>query len=493
MAPKSVADLATLVAGTVVGDGRVEVSDATHDSRDAGPATLFIAVRGARHDGHVFVADAVSAGSPAVCVSEDVTTTATRIVVPDTRAAMGPLAASVHDDPSAAVPVLGVTGTNGKTTVTHFSESILRAAGRNPGLIGTVGSRVADRVFPTVRTTPEATDFQRLLARMRDAGADVIATEVSSHALELGRVAGTHFAVAAFTNLSQDHLDFHGDMDSYGAAKRRLFTEYDVGTAVINLDDPFGRVLSESASAPVTTVGRGGDLEASNIAYSHDATSFTLTIGGEDHRVAAPVLGAFNVANIVVAAGCCLAMGVAPTVIAEAITGLSGVPGRFELVSAGSGSRVFVDYAHTPDSITAAIEAAREMAPKRVIALIGAGGDRDAEKRPQMGRAASGADVVVVTSDNPRSEDPADIAATVEAGIAPDVARIIDLDRSSAIEKAIAMAASDDIVLILGKGHEPGQEIAGEVFPFDDRAVAREVLGIGESTGAKPDSGSMYQ
>jgi UDP-N-acetylmuramoyl-L-alanyl-D-glutamate--2,6-diaminopimelate ligase len=493
MATKTVADLATVVSGEVVGDPVVAVSDATHDSRHAGPETLFIAVRGARHDGHAFVEDAVRAGSPAVCVSEDLATTATRIIVSDTRAAMGPLSARIHDDPSIAVPVIGVTGTNGKTTVTHFAEAILRAAGRNPGLIGTVGSRVGGRVFPTVRTTPEATDFQRLLAEMRDAGADVIATEVSSHALELGRVAGTHFTVAAFTNLSQDHLDFHGDMERYGAAKRRLFTEYDIGTAVINLDDPYGRSLAEATSAPVTTVGRGGDLEATDIAYSAASTTFTLTIGGDSHQVTVPILGEFNVANVVVAAGCCLAVGVDAGAVVDGMAALRGVPGRFELVSTGSRLRVFVDYAHTPDSIAAAIAAARAMGPRRVIALIGAGGDRDAAKRPEMGRAASAADVVVVTSDNPRSEDPEVIAGAVESGLAQDVARLIDLDRRSAIEKAIAMASPDDIVLLLGKGHETDQEIAGRVLPFDDRAVAGQILDDAESHGPSPDSGSMYR
>lgn len=493
MAPKTVGDLATVVSGAVVGNPAVVVSDATHDSRHAGPGTLFIAVRGARHDGHLFVEDAVGAGSPAVCVSDDVATAATRIIVSDTRAAMGPLSARIHDDPSTAVPIIGVTGTNGKTTVTHFAEAILRTAGRNPGLIGTVGSRVADRVFPTVRTTPEATDFQRLLAEMRDAGADVIATEVSSHALELDRVSGTHFAVAAFTNLSQDHLDFHGDMERYGAAKRRLFTDYDIGAAVINIDDPYGPTLAEATPAPVITVGRGGDLEASDIAYSEASTSFNLSVGGEKHQVTVPILGEFNVANVVVAAGCCLAVGVGPDAISEGVAALRGVPGRFELVSAGSSLRVFVDYAHTPDSIAAAIAAARAMRPRRVIALIGAGGDRDAAKRPEMGRAASAADVVVVTSDNPRSEDPAEIAGAVESGLAQDVARLVDLDRRAAIEKAIAMASRDDIVLLLGKGHEPGQEVAGKVLPFDDRAVARQILGEGESPAPPSDSGSMYR
>lgn len=486
----SVGALADAVGGKVVGDESVNVIDVTHDSRMAAPGVMFVAVTGATHDGHDFVDQAIANGAGALCVTRPVDATVPQVVIEDTRRAMGPMASVVHGNPSHQVPVIGVTGTNGKTTVTHHIESIASRAGLFPGLIGTIATRVGDVTFESARTTPEATDFQRLLARMRDEGADVIATEVSSHALALERVAATRFAVAAFTNLSQDHLDFHGTMSNYRKAKERLFTDYDVGTAVINIDDPVGREIAGNCSTPLFTVGRAGDLEVTRLEPSLTGTRFEVRTGDTAHTVTAPIIGGFSVANAAMAAACCLALGLGIEEVLVGLQGLDGVPGRFELVSGEGPVRVLVDYAHTPDGVRQAIHAASRITQGRVIAVIGAGGDRDVEKRPLMGEAASAADVVVVTSDNPRSEDPQTIVDQVAGGVGREVVR--EADRRTAIGLAVEAANDGDVVLILGKGHETGQEVGGMVLPFDDRATVRELLGIGSvDSGAR--SGSMFR
>ena len=479
------------VGGLVVGDPDIWLSDVTHDSTQAGPSVLFVAVRGSTHDGHDYVGSALGAGSPAVAVEMLVDAPVTQIVVADTRAAMGPMAARVHGDPSTKLAVVGVTGTNGKTTVTHYVESLLTSAGRTVGLIGTVETRVGTAVLPSVRTTPEATDFQRLLAEMRRLDAGVVAAEISSHALEMRRVAGTRFEVAAFTNLSQDHLDFHGSMGSYRQAKERLFREYEVGTAVVNVDDPVGAAIASWVETPVITVGRDGDVRAENVETSFHGTHFDLVTDQGEIDVTSDLIGSFNVENALVAVGCCLALGLTLDEISIGLARLGGVPGRFEQVSDSGPVHVIVDYAHTPDGVQEAISVARSIAEGRVIAVVGAGGDRDREKRPLMGRAATGADLAILTSDNPRSEDPDRILAEVAAGASgPWV--ILEVDRRQAIESAIAAAEEGDVVLVLGKGHETGQEIRGQVFPFDDRKVAREILAarVG-SADFDPDSGSM--
>ena len=492
MSPKTAAELGRLVSGSVVGDATAAVSDVTHDSRQAGTGILFTAVEGATKDGHEYVPDAVAAGSTVVCVNRRLDIPVTQIVVEDTRAVMGLLAARVHGDPSAEVPVVGVTGTNGKTTVTHYIESITASTGWKPGLIGTIRTSVGDTRYESTRTTPEATDFQRLLGRMRDEGADVIATEVSSHALDLERVAGTRFAVAAFTNLSQDHLDFHHDMASYRQAKERLFRDYDVESAVVNVDDPVGKDIASWAPMPVTTVGDGGDVRAANLVATDLGAGFDLVVGGEAAKVETPLIGSFNVRNALVAAACGLALGLTLDQVKEGLGSLAGVPGRFELVSGSSAIRVIVDYAHTPDSVRAAVGAAREVTKARVIAVLGAGGDRDIDKRPLMGASAALADLVIVTNDNPRSEDPGSIADAVFAGIPEARSALVELDRRAAIEMALDGAEPGDIVLVLGKGHETSQMIGNEVKPFSDRTVVRRLLGLTpESAGSGLTSGSM--
>ncbi|MEX1124790.1 MAG: UDP-N-acetylmuramoyl-L-alanyl-D-glutamate--2,6-diaminopimelate ligase [Acidimicrobiia bacterium] len=482
---KKLGDLAVEVGGFIHGDPDVLVVDVTHDSRHAGEGTLYVAIRGSHFDGHDFIAGAVSAGSTAVCVDHFTGSEVSELEVVDTREVMGPLSAAVHGDPSATVAVVGVTGTNGKTTVTHYVESITATAGRTPGLIGTVHTRVGDHALTSERTTPEATDFQRLLAEMRDLGADVIAAEISSHALELGRVSATKFAVAAFTNLSQDHLDFHGDMDAYRVAKERLFLDYEVGTAVINVNDPVGKGIASTAQMPVIRVGPDADLWVENLDTSFDGTFFDMVVFGDRRRISAPIIGAFNVENALVAAGCCLALGLSVDEVVAGLGLLVPVPGRFELVSGAFPIRVVVDYAHTPEGIRQAISVARDLAMGRVIAVFGAGGDRDREKRPLMGRAATEADLAVLTSDNPRSEDPEAIIRDVMSGVEGS-GIIVETDRRRAIEHAIRAASPGDVVLILGKGHETGQEIGGRVSPFDDKVVARDVL---DRMVRAPDSG----
>ena len=481
---KSLAELALDVGGVTHGDPDVIVTDVTHDSRHAGEGTMYVAVRGSHVDGHVFIADAVASGSIAICVDHFTGSRVSELEVPDTRQAMGPLSAAVHGDPSSTVAVVGVTGTNGKTTVTHYVESITASAGRTPGLIGTVHTRVGDHALVSERTTPEATDFQRLLAEMRDLGADLIAAEISSHALELGRVSATRFAVAAFTNLSQDHLDFHGDMASYRAAKEGLFRDYEVGVAVINVNDPVGREIAEWVPSPKILIGRD-DLWAENVVTSLQGTSFDLVTGGFKIPVVAPLIGAFNVENALVAAGCCLGLGLDVEEVVAGLEVVGPVPGRFELVSGSFPVHVVVDYAHTPEGIHQAITVARDLAMGRVIAVFGAGGDRDREKRPLMGRAATEADLSVLTSDNPRSEDPEAIIREVRAGSEASGV-IVEADRRRAIDHAIRAASPGDVVLILGKGHETGQEIRDRILPFDDKLVAMAIL---ERIARSPDSG----
>jgi UDP-N-acetylmuramoyl-L-alanyl-D-glutamate--2,6-diaminopimelate ligase len=488
---KKLEDLALAVGGVTHGDRNVLLTDVTHDSRHAGSGTMYVAVRGSHVDGHDFVTEAVAAGSPAICVDHHMSSGVAELEVADTRAVMGPLAAAVHDDPSASLAVVGVTGTNGKTTVTHYVESIAAGAGRTPGLIGTVHTRVGEHNLSSERTTPEATDFQRLLAEMRDLGADLIAAEISSHALELGRVSATRFAVAAFTNLSQDHLDFHGDMDAYRAAKGRLFEEYEVDAAVINVGDPVGREIADKAKMPVLRVGPDGDLRAGAVSTSFDGTSFDMTLEGESHHVTAPLIGDFNVENALIASGCCLRLGLSIEDVVAGLGRLGPVPGRFEVVSGSFPVRVVVDYAHTPEGIHQAISVARDLALGRVIAVFGAGGDRDREKRPLMGRAAIEADLSVLTSDNPRSEDPEAIIRDVMSGIEGSGV-VVEPDRRRAIEHAVRAASPGDVVLILGKGHETGQEVGERVLPFDDKLVAAEVLDrMGRSSDSEGGSGSM--
>jgi UDP-N-acetylmuramoyl-L-alanyl-D-glutamate--2,6-diaminopimelate ligase len=439
--------------------GAVEITGVTHDSRQVRPGVMFCCVRGARHDGHQFAREAVAAGAAALLCEHRVGTDVPEVVVPDTRAAMAGAAAAFHGHPSRSLQVVGVTGTNGKTTTVHLLAAALRAAGIPTLVVGTLTG---------VRTTPESTDLQALLADARDRGDRAVALEVSSHALVQHRVDAISFAAVAFTNLSRDHLDFHASMEEYFKAKASLFTADFAPTAVIDVDGPYGRLLASTTDVP-NVIGTGvSKVELLAVGVSNSRFRW------RDLEVNLPLGGRFNVANAVVAAELARALDVAPSVIAEGLAAAPPVPGRFERLDAGQPYTIVVDYAHTPDGIEHVLAAAREVVGDgRVIVVFGCGGDRDATKRPFMGREAEeGADLVVVTSDNPRYEDPARIIADILAGFGTRP-WLVEPDRGTAIRAALAEARAGDIVVIAGKGHETTQEIAGRVDHFDDREVAR--------------------
>lgn len=455
----------------------VSVADVTHDSRAVGPGSLFVAIPGEQHDGHDYVDRAIAAGAAAIIVEHDVASPS-QIVVPDARAALPWAAAAVYGDPSHRLAVVGVTGTNGKTTVTHILEQIVITAGSTAAIVGTVGARIGAAGRSVTRTTPEASDLQRLLSDMVVAGVDVAAIEVSSHALSLHRVDAIRFRVAAFTNLMQDHLDFHGDMESYFATKASLFTADRADHAVIAVDEEWGRRIAAATDVPATTVaiGRDADVTAVSVTESIAGSSFVIATQGRRIPIELPVPGRFNVQNALVAAAVALELGIDDESIARGFSSVGTIPGRFERVESARGFGVVVDYAHTPDAIEAVVDSARRISQGRVIVVFGAGGDRDQEKRPAMGRAASRADIAILTSDNPRSESSIAIMTAVRSGIPPTASIIEEPDRRRAIRTALEAAGSDDLVLVLGKGHETGQETAGIIEPFDDRVVVLEEL-----------------
>jgi UDP-N-acetylmuramoyl-L-alanyl-D-glutamate--2,6-diaminopimelate ligase len=434
------------------------------DSRSIRAGSLFCCLRGAHYDGHAFAAAARAAGASALLVDHRLDVDLPQLVVPDTRNAMGWLAASFFGHPSRSLTLVGVTGTNGKTTTTSFIASILSAAGRPTGLIGTLTG---------AHTTPESPDLQARLAEFVGEGVTAVVMEVSSHALELQRVIGCHFDIAVFTNLGRDHLDLHGTEERYFAAKAKLFQPRLADCAVVNIDDPHGRLLMDVGAIPTSGFGLA---DVSDVVVS--ATSHSYTWRGQHIEV--PIGGDFNVMNSLAAASACARLGIDQAAIAAGLGDAPVVPGRFEAVVAGQSFAVIVDYAHTPDGLEKAIRAARQVAGSAEVHVVfGCGGDRDRDKRPMMGETASRlADHVVITSDNPRSEDPlAIINATVEGVPADYRGRVvIEPDRRQAIEIALRQARSGDVVLIAGKGHEQTQTIGDQVLDFDDRAVARQLL-----------------
>ena len=470
--------IAERVGGRLVGEGDPVVLDATHDSRQVGAGSAFIAIRGMTSDGHDFIDRAIELGASAVVSEEPREARVPFLVVPDTRAVMAQVAAAVHGDPSHELSVVGITGTNGKTSVAFILESILQSAGVPTGMIGTILTRVGDDQIPTLRTTPEATDFQRLLRVMADRGAKAVVAEVSSHALRLGRVRETRFSAVAFTNLSQDHLDFHADMEDYFSAKAELFGGDYSSRGVICIDDAYGRRLTNDTEIGVLTVSMGADADITATIEDRSLAGTRIELhlpDGVGRPLELPLIGDFNIRNALVAAGCAWELGLSSEEIVVGLGRAQAAPGRFEVVSGDAPLRVIVDYAHTPGGISTVIETVRSVTPGRVVVVFGAGGDRDRSKRPLMGLAASAADVVFVTSDNPRSENPDAIIADVVSGIdGVEVHRIAD--RRQAIESAILGAADDDVVLVLGKGHERSQEIGDRVMPFDDRVVARAAI-----------------
>jgi len=483
-ASRSLTDLPALLpalrpAETAARPHGVRVTGCTLDSRAVQPGDLYAALPGSRAHGADFGVQALAAGATAVLTDpEGAARLGTDVPVPvlvadDPRAVLGAVARWVHDDPGADMLLLGVTGTNGKTTTAFLLEAGLRAAGHRTGLLGTVLTRIGDDVVPSVRTTPEAPDVQALLALMRERGTTAVALEVSSHALTLGRVDGICFDVAAFTNLSQDHLDFHPTMEDYEAAKASLFTAERSRRAVVNVDDPAGRRLIRSAGVPLVTYGEDADWQAREVDLRGNGSSFRLTGPGVDMRAGVRLPGEFNVANAVAAIAVLVSAGVPVEDAVRGVADLPGVPGRMERVDVGQDFLAVVDYAHTPDAVTRLVEAVRAVSAGRVLLVLGCGGDRDRGKRPLMGRAAAAADVAVLTSDNPRSEDPDAILAEMAAG-APGALR--EPDRRAAIALAVAQARPGDVVVVAGKGHETGQEVAGTVHPFDDRVVLRDLL-----------------
>ena len=450
--------IAALAPADVLRRAPVEIGDLAYDARTVGPGTLFFCVPGSRADGHDFAPEAVAGGAVALVVERPLDLDVPQLVVPDTRRAMAPVADEFFGRPSEELQVAGVTGTNGKTTTAFLMYSILAAAGRRPGLLGTIESRVGGERRPAIRTTPEAIDVQRAFREMLDSGDRSCAMEATSHGSELGRLDGVRFSALVFTNLSQDHLDFHGTMERYFDAKRRLFLEGGP-PAAINIGNEWGRKLA--ADRP----------DATTFGLTDDAQIGLAELEGIDLKLR----GRFNVENALGALAASRLLGIDDAAIARGLEAVRGVPGRFESVVEGQPFEVIVDYSHKPEALESVLGTARDLAAGRVICVFGCGGDRDRGKRPLMGRIASElADLAIVTSDNPRSEEPQAIIDEILAGVTSEVE--VEPDRAAAIERAISVAGEGDVVLIAGKGHEQGQEFADRTIPFDDREVARDVL-----------------
>ncbi len=462
----------------------VHLTDVTHDSRAVRDGSLFCAIPGARVDGHEHVPQALARGATAALVERWLDVPLPQVRVGSVREAAGPAAAVVHGDPSHELVVVGITGTNGKTTTSYLLEGAFGAAGWGTGVIGTVETRIHGDPEPGVRTTPEGTDLQRLLRTMRTRGVDAVAMEVSSHGLDLHRVDGTRFEVAVFTNLSQDHLDWHGTMDDYLAAKARLFGPELARRAVVVLEDDWSRRLLERVRIPYVTVGRDRDADVRLLdeVTTVDGGSASLSRDGRRIDISTRLPGGFNLVNAAAAVVAALEAGVPEDAAVAGVAASDGAPGRLERVVAGQDFTVLVDYAHTPAAVAAVIATLRASTTGRVLVVLGCGGDRDREKRAPMAAAAARADVAVLTSDNPRSEDPIAILEQMAAGAEAAVALgapasiVVEPDRRRAIETAIERARPGDVVLLAGKGHETTQELRDGTIPFDDRQVARTLL-----------------
>jgi UDP-N-acetylmuramoyl-L-alanyl-D-glutamate--2,6-diaminopimelate ligase len=466
-----------LAPSEVTGGQQVAIADLAYDTRSVSAGALFFCVRGKRVDGHDLAWEAIERGAVALVVERELDVDVPQLLVPSTRESMAVAADVFFGEPTKELELAGVTGTNGKTTTTFLLRAILDAAGRKPGLVGTVEWHVGGSPRPAPFTTPEAIDLQRLFREMLDAGDRSAAVEASSHGAALRRLDRVRFDALVFTNLSQDHLDLHGSMDDYFAAKRRLFTGPAPPPAAVNVGDEWGRRLAVDLEdlhrAPLVTFGLEAPAEIRPEDLVVDAKGSRFRTAGIE--IETRLRGRFNVENVLGAVAAGLLLDLDEDAIAEGIAAVDGVPGRFEAIDEGQPYAVVVDYAHTPDSLATVLGAARDLGPGRVIVVFGAGGDRDRGKRPLMGKiAAELADVTIVTSDNPRSEEPLAIIQDVLQGAGVDVE--IDPDRRSAIARAIALAVDGDVVVIAGKGHEQGQDVAGVVMPFDDRVVARDAI-----------------
>jgi UDP-N-acetylmuramoyl-L-alanyl-D-glutamate--2,6-diaminopimelate ligase len=467
------------------------VTAVTDDSRAVAAGSLFVAVQGERVDGHAFVSQAVQAGAVAIVAQGSVEAESIPLVrVADTRKALGLIASRFYGDPSAQLQMIGVTGTNGKTTTTYLCKALLEGIGRRVGLIGTVAYQIGSETISASHTTPGALELQGLLAKMRDAGLNSVVMEVSSHALAMDRTVGCEYDVAVFTNLTQDHLDYHGTMEEYFQAKMRLFTGLGTGKktgqrVIVNMDDPYGSKIRAACRVPVWgyAVNSRAELKAEQVRLSMSGTTFAAATPAGSFTVESRLVGEHNVYNLLGAIGVALHAGATCEQLREAVAEVTNVPGRFERVSAGQDFTVVVDYAHTEDALIRLLTAAQALKTDRIITLFGCGGDRDRGKRPKMGRAAvEHSDVVVLTSDNPRTEDPMAILREVEVGVREALQRRAHVeyhlvpDRREAIGVAVGLARTGDILLIAGKGHEDYQIIGTKKFHFDDREVAREAI-----------------
>jgi len=476
--------LARLPGAELRGDPSLEVVEVVHDSRRSGPGSVFVAIRGGVTDGNQFADAARKRGAVAVVSEEEPRGEGAWVRVGDARRALAVLSAAALGDPARSLQLVGVTGTNGKTTTAYLVDSAVRAAGEPCGLVGTVEYRVGNRVAEAVRTTPESSDLQALFREMRDAGCRRAVLEVSSHSLALERVHGLEFQVAVFTNLTRDHLDFHGDMDAYFAAKRILFEQLlrEDGRAVVNLDDDRAEEVRRASRGSVwtySTQNPAADLYAEDMRLSLDGTRFRARTPAGSLEIETPLLGHFNVQNTLAALGAGLALGLTPDAVQRGIASLRGVPGRMERVDAGQGFTVLVDYAHTDDALKNLLETVRGLKPRRLVTVFGCGGDRDRTKRPLMGAVAARlSDVVILTSDNPRSEPPEAILQEIRRGVPTTRAAdtLVVPDRREAIARALDMGREGVVVVIAGKGHEAQQVLRDRTVPFDDRQVAREIL-----------------
>lgn len=479
-------EVAHLVGGEGNEDLAGEITGIAHKDSEIESGDLFLAIAGEKIHGAHFAQAAIARGAVAILTDAEgskLISSFPTIVVKDVRAAGAMVASSLYKDPTRDLHSIGITGTNGKTTVTTLLHQIFHAAGRESGLIGTIETRIGVEVIPSTRTTPEAAELQALTAVMRERHMRHLVMEVSSHAISLKRIQGSHFSIVGFTNLSQDHLDFHGDMESYFAAKSKLFTFEYADSAYINIDSDYGKRLAAACELPVTSISRrdkGATWHYVNVDSGRHGAE--IAIRGSDGILIesrTQLFGGYNLDNLLMAVAIAHASGIDPIELATIIPGLMGAPGRLEPVLIGQDFTALVDYAHSPDAVSNVLAAAREFTPGKIIAVLGCGGDRDKGKRPLMGNAlVQGSDFAIFTSDNPRSEKPLDILADMTQGVALHESSLVIADRDEAIRMAVSVAQSGDTVLILGKGHEGGQDVEGVVTPFGDRLqLARAIEG----------------
>ncbi len=485
---KTCAELFAGMDCTIIGNPSEQIEGLAYRSDRVCPGDMFFCIVGFTVDGHSYAQDAIDRGAKVLVVERKVyladATDVTEVVVSDSRKAMAVVASNFYDHPSAAMKLVGVTGTNGKTTTTYLVDHISRSMGKRTGVIGTVGNTICDVHEKSEHTTPESPDLQKLFARMRDAGCDVVSMEVSSHALDLVRTWGTDFAVTAFTNLTQDHLDYHHTFEAYFEAKSLLFSKAYPARRVINVNDKWGKTLlrrcTENGDNVITTgFDASAQIHPVEVEYGAASTTVTLEVRGARHTFTYPLVGRFNVENVMTAFGIALQLGFSAEGIISALEDAAPVPGRLERVRAeqDGGISVYVDYAHTPDALEKAISSVKALTDRRTIVVFGCGGNRDSSKRSIMGKASLAADYVVITSDNPRKENPQAIIDDIVSGMASGSGRFeVVADRREAIARAIALAQPGDAILLAGKGHEDYQIIGDEVLSFDDRLVAAEEL-----------------